>query len=236
MKELGYYGMYSVTSAVGFLMGKIRAAQRDHGTCIIGLSGGRTPRAVYEILGIKNAELGIKNWENIRLFLVDERYVPPDHSESNQRLVRDTLLKHLPIPEENIVFPDTTLPIDACIVDYTRRLKELWKNRLPDLVILGMGTDGHTASLFPPLSDLALGDERLILHTQAPEGVCCSPAARDRVTVSLNAICVAKEQVLLLQGKEKQRTWKEMMESPEDERRWPLKRVMGTGNLTVFAE
>lgn len=221
--------------AAGFLIEQIQAAQHDHGACIVGLSGGSTPRQVYEKLGVRCQVLGARFWEKLHFFLVDERCVPPDHTESNQRLVRETLLKHLPVPEEHLVFPDTMLPIDDCIADYARRLKELWKSHLPDLIILGMGTDGHIASLFPPLSDLALGDERLVLHTRAPDGVG-PPAARDRISLSLNAICAADRHVLLLLGPEKKRTWEIMMASDDDERRWPLKRIMETGRLTIFTQ
>lgn len=217
-------------------MDKIQAAQRDHGVCIVGLSGGRTPRPIYELLASSFQLSG--STSHVKFFLVDERCVPPDHPESNQRLVRETLLAAChaePVEARHVVFPNTALPINDCMADYTRRLKELWKDRLPDLVILGMGTDGHTASLFPPLSDLPLGDGRLVLHTKAPEGIG-PPSARDRITLSLNALSAAGEQVLLLQGKEKQKTWEEMMASSEDERRWPLKRIMETGNLAVIAE
>lgn len=211
----------------------IAEAQGKHGNCIVGLSGGKTPKVVYEKLGVRCQVLGVRFWKNVHFFLVDERHVTPDHPESNQRLVRETLLKRLPVPEEHCVFPDTMLPIDACVADYARRLKALWKDHLPDLVILGMGTDGHIASLFPSLTDLALGDERLVLHTCAPEGIG-PPAARDRISISLNAICAAERQVLLLSGEKKQQTWEEMMASPEDERRWPIKRIIATGNLTVM--
>lgn len=210
----------------------MRGALERHGTCIVGLSGGKTPKAVYEKLGVRYQVLGVRFWKNVHFFLVDERYVPPDHPESNQRMVRETLLKTC--HAEPVEAPDTSLPLADCVADYARRLKALWKDHLPDLIVLGMGTDGHIASLFPPLTDLALGDERCVLHTRAPEGIG-PPAARDRISLSLNALCAAGRQVLLLQGTEKRRTWEEMMASPEDERRWPLKRVIATGNLTVFA-
>ncbi|MBI2117760.1 6-phosphogluconolactonase [Candidatus Peregrinibacteria bacterium] len=241
-----------------FLQQKITAAQQADGVCIVGLAGGRTPRGVYEEFGrmFRGAPhpTPLPMGEgNIRFFLVDERYVPVDHPESNQRMVRETLLQHLSVPEAHIVFPDTSLPIDECVADYTRRLKNMWAERLPHLIILGMGTDGHIASLFPPLSDFALGDERLVLHTRAPEGIG-PPDVRDRITLSLNAICAADEQLLLLQGEEKKRTWEEMLSSlscrngsllhssrvsdgqggDEGEGRWPLKRVIATGNLTVM--
>src|SRR3990167_9918605 len=135
-----------------FLIEQMQTAQRDHGTCIVGLSGGSTPRLMYEEIGkalrmalhpnplpplghelvardpegFSDPERGVE-WRGggVHIFLVDERYVPPDHPESNQRLVRETLLRHTTIPEENILFPDTLLPLADSIVKYTVDLKAM---------------------------------------------------------------------------------------------------------------
>lgn len=221
----------TVFCAEDYIKEVMQGALEGNGTCIVGLSGGKTPKTVYEKLSIRCEVLGVRSWKKVRFFLVDERYVPASHPESNQRLVRETLLKNMPIPEENLVFPNTALPIDACIADYGRRLKELWEDRFPDLIILGMGTDGHVASLFPPLTDSALGSEHIVLATRAPEGIG-PPSAHDRITLSLNALCSAEHRLLLL-GPEKKQTWETMMASTEGERQWPLKRIIATGGLAV---
>lgn len=213
-----------VEQSTAVLRKHIARAIASRGACILGLSGGSTPRPIYEALG---KEKGI-DWARVWIFLVDERSVPPDHPESNQRLVRETLLKNAPIPKENLVFPDTTLPIEECIQKYARALRNLWKDYLPDVVTLGMGDDGHTASLFPPLSDDALSDRFLVLHT-----ITDRFAIRDRITLALNPIAAAGTQIFFLKGNEKKKVWEEMLASAEDERRWPAKRILQSGRAIV---
>ena len=147
-------------------------------------------------------------------------------------MVRETLLRG-PASAAESVFPDTSLSIDACVNDYVVRVKQLWGDRLPDLVILGMGDDGHIASLFPPLSGLALGDERFALHTTTPStgsGQAPRFAVNDRITLALNPIAAAQAHLFLLSGADKLRVWEEMLQSSEDERRWPAKRVLASGS------
>lgn len=220
----------TVSRAADHIAEVMRETLETHGTCIVGLSGGKTPKEVYEKLGVRCQVLGIRFWKNVHFFLVDERHVPPDHPESTQQLVRETLLAGVRLGR--LVAPDTSLPLAACVAEYERRIRNLWNNRHPDLIILGMGTDGHIASLFPPLTDSTLGSEHLVLATRAPEGIG-PPSARDRITLSLNALCSAEHRLLLL-GPEKKRTWEMMMASDDGERQWPLKRIIATGNLAVM--
>lgn len=124
--------------------------------------------------------------------------------------------------------PQTHLPIDACIEQYAMDLQELFAERLPDIVILGMGEDGHIASLFPPLSDIALGESALVLHTTTEQF-----AVRDRISVSLNMLAASGTHLFLL-GKNKKPMWETMEKSVEDERRWPAKRVIAQGRTTVI--
>ncbi|NLG06853.1 6-phosphogluconolactonase, partial [Candidatus Peribacteria bacterium] len=133
--------------SVVILQQKILNAIEQYDSCILGLSGGSTPRPVYEELG-QRSDI---DWQKVQLFLVDERYVPPDHAESNQKLVRDTLLKHADVPPDQCYFPDTSLGIEDCVLAYARSFVDLFAARPPDVMVLGLGPDGHTASLFPPL-------------------------------------------------------------------------------------
>ncbi|MBI3331806.1 6-phosphogluconolactonase, partial [Candidatus Peregrinibacteria bacterium] len=95
---------------------------------------------------------------------------------------------------------------------------------------LGMGDDGHIASLFPPLSDLAFSDEVLVLATATERF-----DVRDRISLSLNTIASANTSMFLLSGNGKKKIWKGMMASKEDERHWPAKAVLEQTNATVFA-
>ena len=130
-----------------------KEAIAEHGQCAIALSGGSTPRHVYELLG--KAAAADMPWKSTLLFWGDERVVKPDHPDSNYRMVYEALLKNGPVPLENIV-PIQTTGFDpaACADRYERILHERIRRQtdgfpLFDLILLGIGNDGHTASLFP---------------------------------------------------------------------------------------
>lgn len=170
----------------------IDESMEDHGSCTIGLSGGSTPGPVYESLA-KDPDI---DWSKIAIFLVDDRFVPADDNDSNQKLIHDTILVHT---NPKTIFPDTALPIDQCVSEYEDRLRTIFDNQSPDIVILGMGEDGHTASLFP--NDEAAIDEkdRWVLRTKAPKQF----AVEDRVTITLPLINSADHRLLLISGQKK---------------------------------
>lgn len=119
------------------------------------LSGGSTPKGVYEAL----AKLGGVPWAGIHLFWGDERCVPPDHTDSNFGMARTSLIDHIAIPHENIHRIKGELGADAAVLEYQAQLAVLFEG-LPvfDLIHLGLGIDGHTASLFPGQSTLESED------------------------------------------------------------------------------
>lgn len=160
--------------------------ENTDGQITIGLSGGSTPVSLYTELG-KDDSLP---WDRMQFFLVDDRYVLADHKDSNQTLVRDSLLM-----SNHAVFiaPNTSLAINECIEGYEQAVSSL----TPDLVILGMGPDGHIASLFPPLLPEAFGS-RNVIHTTTD-----AFAVRDRISVTLPFLERAKKRLFLISGKEK---------------------------------
>jgi 6-phosphogluconolactonase len=192
-------------NAIEFLNHRIENAIKDHDHCTIGLCGGSTPTQVYEALGTLSLP-----WEKISFFLLDERYTPKTHPDSNQKMIRETLLKHATIPEENLHFPNTALPMEECLSDYTDQLLMLFAHRSPDIAIIGMGDDGHITSLFPPLMGDALNDGLLVLHTTTDKF-----AVHDRISTSLNALCSAESRLFLIKGQTKKDVWDEMLESGE---------------------
>ena len=141
---------------------KIQTAIRDRGRCTISLSGGSTPKPLYEAIAAQSLP-----WDKIHLFWGDERYVPADHPDSNQLMARRAWLDRVDIPDANI-HPVTTEepdPADAAC-KYEGHLTEFFQTptgEFPvlDLILLGMGDDGHTASLFPHTEALKVAD-RLI--------------------------------------------------------------------------
>lgn len=210
--------------AVEMLAHHITRGIEIHGSCIIGLSGGSTPRPVYEALGTMHLD-----WSKVSVFLIDERYIDAKSTDSNQKLVRETLLKHAAIPDANIVFPDTRLPVHECVKKYGDDLRAQWENRLPDIAVLGMGDDGHIASLFPPLMDTQTHERALVMHTTTDRF-----AVHDRITVSLHVIAAIDSHLFLLKGMEKKRVWDEMIASHEDLHRWPAKFMIQTSDVTAL--
>ena len=128
------------------------------GWCFIALAGGSTPREVYAELARRSAT-GKIPWQGVHLFWGDERSVPPDHPDSNFRMVQESLLAHIEIPAENVHRMLGELAPDAAATDYERTIRDAFPQQPArfDFVLLGMGDDGHTASLFPGTTAL---DER----------------------------------------------------------------------------
>ena len=208
-----------IRTTVKFLKQKIEFAVSQKNSCIIGFSGGSTPRPIYEALAKEKMD-----WSKISGFLVDERYVPPEHPQSNQHLIRET------IPDMPLSAPNTSFPLPQCVRQYAQDLRKLWSDHLPDIIVLGMGADGHTASLFPPLAKNIRDDTRLVAHTRSD--IFDIP---DRITLTLNPILAAESHVILIKGKDKKETWDAMIKSSEHESRWPIKVVLEQSDVTVVA-
>src|SRR3990170_208271 len=124
------------------------------GRFTVALAGGSTPRDLYARLAGEPYRSGVP-WREIHVFWGDERCAPPDHPESNYRMAAETLLEHVPIPREQIHRMRGEDPdVERAAGDYEGQLRATFRlgaGQLPrlDLVLLGMGADGHTASLFP---------------------------------------------------------------------------------------
>lgn len=207
-----------IRTSVTILAAKIAVTISARGHCVLGLSGGSTPRPVYEAL---EKERGI-DWSAVTIFLVDERCVPADHHESNQRMIREIF------PRRTIIAPDTALPAAACADEYDQHLRTLFLTKgFPDIVTLGLGEDGHTASLFPPVPDEAFG-ERFAIHTRTKQYV--SP---DRITITIPVLTRATTTILLLSGEPKRIVWEEMIAAIDDTHRWPMKAILRSPGCEV---
>ncbi len=142
-----------------------RAAIAEHGRFAVALSGGSTPRSLYSLLAKDHANFP---WRDTFLFFGDERHVPPDHPDSNYRMVNEALLSKVPIPAGNVYRVLAENPnAAAAAADYEEKVRGFFKLRpgeFPrfDLILLGLGPDGHTASLFPE-SDGLKEQSRLVI-------------------------------------------------------------------------
>ncbi|MBU0495599.1 MAG: 6-phosphogluconolactonase [Chloroflexi bacterium] len=141
-------------AVVEHVVARAQEAIADCGQCTVALAGGSTPRAAYALLATEEFA-GRVDWPRLHVFWGDERCVPPDHPDSNYRMARETLLDHVPIPAGNVHrIPGEQEPIEAAVA-YESELRAFFavpsEGGSPrfDLILLGLGDDGHTASLFP---------------------------------------------------------------------------------------
>ena len=140
-----------IADAVSLIIETGRQAVSRSGLFRLGLAGGNTPRAVYAALAQQAAALP---WDRVQVTFGDERCVPPDHADSNYRMAAESLLSHVPIPEGNIFRIKGEIPHEQAALECESRLaavaarfgEERYEH---DLLLLGLGEDGHTASLFP---------------------------------------------------------------------------------------
>jgi 6-phosphogluconolactonase len=212
----------------------IQGAVRDSGRCAVVLSGGTTPRPLYQLLA---TEFGARiPWPQVDVFWGDERYVPPDDPASNYRMAREALLDHVPCPAQNIhPMPTQAVSPEAAAREYEHTLQALHGNgggaaRLFDLVLLGLGQEGHTASLFPGSPALA-ERRRWVAAVTAP----IAPAVR--LTLTLPALTRAAHIYVLATGSAKAPVLHEVLTGTPDPNTYPAAGLRLTeGTLTWWVD
>ena len=193
----------------------------------LALSGGSTPRPIYELLA-QDPDIDWKRWQ---LFWSDERTVPPEHLESNYRMVRESLLDHLAIEPMVLRIPAEGDPAAAAAAyeNTVRRMvpanPRVTANDLPrfDMILLGMGGDGHTASLFP--NTAALDEtERLVVANEVPQ------LNTTRITFTVPLINAARRVLFLVSGADKAEMLEQVISGPTGQ--FPSQRIhLTAGNL-----
>jgi 6-phosphogluconolactonase len=184
-----------VERARQLLCDRIAACLNQQASCSIALSGGSTPKPLYAAL----AQTALP-WERLKIVWGDERYVPADHPDSNQRMAREAWLNHVPIPEENILAIATDISDPAIAAEhYEQRLHTAIGTPdthppIIDIVLLGMGDDGHTASLFPHTT--ALGEQQRAV-TVGNKGDSL------RITLTYPVLNAARHTLFLVAGADK---------------------------------
>jgi len=168
------------------------------GRFTVALSGGTTPRRLYELLASETYRVRIP-WDMTHLFWGDERHVPPDDPQSNYGMVREAMLSKVPIPEPNVHRIEAELPdASEAAARYdgeVRRFFGLAQGQFPsfDLMYLGLGPEGHTASLFPGTTALVVED-RLVVATWVAK------LDADRITMTYPVFRDARAVVFLVEG------------------------------------
>lgn len=198
----------------------------EYGRCSIALSGGSTPRRLYELLARERLP-----WTQIHLFWGDERFVPHDHPKSNVHLVRETLLRNSEIPHANVhPMPITGSPSEAAEV-YADTLQNAFANRghTFDLALLGMGEDGHTASLFPE-NDCSPNDPEWVRAVSAPP----RHDITQRLTCTLPVLNEAREAFVLVAGTSKRDTVRAVIEDRDP--KLPITHIQPRERLVWFLD
>ena len=188
--------------SLGELMVRLsRDSLAERGRFIVALSGGATPRRLYQLLA-SPSYAGRVAWGRWHVFWSDERCVPPDHPDSNYRLARQALLDRVPIPPENIHRVRGDLAAADAAREYEGAVVQAFPDSQPafDLILLGIGEDGHTASLFA--ATVALAEERRLVvaswvfHLQASRITFTLPLINDARAVAFLATDGAKAEAV----------------------------------------
>jgi 6-phosphogluconolactonase len=175
----------------------------------VAVSGGSTPKLMFQILAEQFREQVA--WNRIHFFWSDERHVPPDHPDSNYRMANEALLSRVPVTKSNVHRVPTENPSAAeTAAEYEQTLIETTSQSLPqlDLILLGLGGDGHTASIFPG-SDVLNETKRLVAAPWVEK------LKTYRITMTLPLLNNGASVVFLVSGAEKAQIVKEIFEGPE---------------------
>jgi 6-phosphogluconolactonase len=202
----------------------IAEAVDAHGSAIVSLTGGTTPRLLYSALADSRQPWRSRvPWPQVQLFWGDERNVPPDDSRSNYRTAKVTLLDHVPIPADHIHRMRGELPAHEAAADYERVLSGVAsafrRKNLFDLMLLGVGEDAHIASIFP-------GSELLDTREVSPTGLRVAAIRAPhldawRITLTPDAILDSRAIVVLVAGATKPDAVRAALKEPLDVRKYP---------------
>ncbi|MBE9170343.1 6-phosphogluconolactonase [Pleurocapsales cyanobacterium LEGE 06147] len=212
-----------IERGLSLVLAKLQAAIQSRGQFTLALAGGNTPKPLYEAMSTQSLP-----WENIQIFWGDERYVPPDHPDSNQRMARQIWLEKVDLPESNIhpMFTGAGNPQ----VDADRHEAELRQffgvsdGEFPifDLILLGIGDDGHTASLFPHTEALRVKDRLVTVGNKD---------GQPRLTFTVPLINHARCVVFLVEGEKKCSALKQIFAPEADEMNYPARLIQPQGEL-----
>jgi 6-phosphogluconolactonase len=221
-------------AAAAYFADKSAAAAAAHGRARIAISGGSTPKAAFALLGDPAKPWRAQMpWDSLDLWWVDERCVPPDHADSNYRMTREALLDKAPLKPDQIHRMKGELEPAEAAAEYEMDLRNafgLKDNKRPqfDLLQLGMGPDGHTASLFPHTA--ALHESNRLVVANHVETVKDSW----RVTLTRPVINHASDVFFLIGGADKAQILKEVLLGAEDPERLPSQSIAPSGGILTL--
>ena len=211
-------------AAAKVFVASAKEAVAERGRFTVVLSGGSTPKALYSLLSTEPELRSQVPWEKTYCFFGDERHVPPSHEESNYRMAKEALLSKAPLKPAHVfrIRGELRDP-DRSATQYASALRDFFKikhGQLPlfDLVLLGMGSEGHTASLFPGTSAL-FEWERLVTSSWVAK------LYTHRITMTAPVLSSAKLVMFLVQGSEKSLALKAALEGPYEPQQLPTQLI-----------
>ena len=200
-----------------------KEAMAENGRFLTALSGGSTPKALFQLLATSAYAEQI-DWQNTHIFWGDERLVPPHDPGSNYKLAIDTLLSHVPIPAENIHRAKGEMDAETAVIDYTQQLQQLafpgQEYAQLDLALMGLGSDGHTASLFPGRISAYENKVPVMAVIASYDG---RPA--QRITLTPLIFNDAHHVLFLATGKQKATALAAVLNHQDTPEKWPAQRI-----------
>jgi len=200
---------------------------RARGRFRVALSGGSTPRGMYELLSAAEFSSRI-DWNQVDIFWGDERYVPPDDRDSNYRMTFQALLRHVPVPVANVhCVPTEISPPSAAAAAYEDQIRQSFADSsIPqfDLIYLGLGTNGHTASLFPRSPTLRERSHLVVADFVAEVNGW-------RITMSAPLLNRGRTVAFLVEGPAKAEVLRDVLLGPVDVERLPAQLIAPEGKL-----
>ncbi|KYQ94045.1 6-phosphogluconolactonase [Tieghemostelium lacteum] len=218
--------------SVKFIQDAIKEGIASRGIAVIGLSGGTSPREIYNRLTVSGDCTSIK-WEKVYFFCVDERYIEKTSKDSIYDLISGTIFQNEPMSKlmnNNFIHPNTSLPLKECIQQYSLDLSLLLtkSSGIIDLVTLGMGEDGHIASIFPNGTVSPTERSEMVYHTTTDRF-----AIHDRITTSIKTLSQAYYKLFFMNGSKKKQVWDEMTTDTLNINRWPAQQIILSKNTHV---
>jgi len=220
-------------AAARLFASRVIAAVKARGVARVAISGGSTPKTMFQMLADPaKPYLTEVPWDGLQLFWVDERCVPPDHADSNFRMTREAMLDHVPLAAERIHRMEGELEPAVAAARYESTIRNVFKlegAETPtfDLVLLGMGDDGHTASLFPHTE--ALNEMALI--------VTANPVPQKdtwRITLTWPVINQARQVAFLIEGEAKADVLHDVLLGPYDPETRPSQLIRPASGELLF--
>ena len=208
-----------------------QSAVAARGRFTVALSGGSTPRGLFQDLAATKRDA--LPWDKMYFFWGDERHVPPDHPESNYGMAQESLLSKVPVPAANIFrIPAEDPDASRAAASYEATLRSFFQlaaGQLPrfDLILLGMGPDGHTASLFPQTKALAEQSHLVVANW-------VEKFHTDRITLTAPVLNAAREVEFLVAGHDKVEALREVLEGSAAPEIYPSKLVKPTDGKLVW--